>query len=335
MARISDSGKAINFEVSAFYRPKDDSIHVISADPYAGVADFHVSVAKGTETENALRTELIRYGLIDLQRLSDTVYRRGDLRGNTWDTIPVGELLDGTEVNLELVHGLTVVGRPGGGRSNFLKNLIFHAAQYPDVYQAVGIGFDDDTLLDTRDNTDVVLGSATTYLDALAITQTIRNIVVERANSGYNKHAFIGKDDDKAILFFIENVDHFLAEEDDLAEDILYISEHGPVVGVFPISTLTRVDGSGVLPASTFDDIVVTVGGINATDSKAAFGEKAETVNLRNKVGESWVLQPDHTDYGDLADANGNAVWDINVANFGATRFFNYLVTKTSWNQLG
>lgn len=65
MVHIDDQKKYVTLDnVRAFYRAKDDSIHLTSTDPDVQAGGFHLSLNKGTQTENTIREILIDAGVI-------------------------------------------------------------------------------------------------------------------------------------------------------------------------------------------------------------------------------------------------------------------------------
>jgi cellulose biosynthesis protein BcsQ len=65
MATSDFQKKFVNLEaVKISYRRKDDSIHLTSADPDVQAGGFHLTLGRGTQTEETLRDLLIEHGVI-------------------------------------------------------------------------------------------------------------------------------------------------------------------------------------------------------------------------------------------------------------------------------
>lgn len=333
MTTFNPISATVDVPTSAFYRAKDDTIHLVAND--SDLPGFHVTLKKGSESENTLRTDLINKGVIDLSRLDSTLYAQASTY-STADGPALGESLEGEAVSgLLLEDNWTVLGRTGGGLDNFLRNLIFHAAKYPERVQALGIGFQDASLLGTVGRTKASLGSVTDQADALLILESVKSIIEKRQEWGIENPHFVGEPNDKFILLFAKNIDR-LVEDEALRDSIAYVKANGPKHGVFVISTLARVPAdTQTVPGMVEGEFVFTVGSINRTDRKALFGKYAEVVNLENRVGEVWTLEEVYNDNGP-ADEDGNSVdWQHGEkAARVPVRFVNSYVTDTSWNQL-
>lgn len=55
--------------VRAFYRAKDDTVHLTSTDPDVQAGGFHLSLSKGTQTESTIRELLSEHGVMKQQNL--------------------------------------------------------------------------------------------------------------------------------------------------------------------------------------------------------------------------------------------------------------------------
>ena len=65
MSHPDDQKKYLNLDgVRVSYKAKDDTIHITSTDPDVQTGGFHLSLTKGTQTEETLRDLLIQHGVI-------------------------------------------------------------------------------------------------------------------------------------------------------------------------------------------------------------------------------------------------------------------------------
>lgn len=229
MSELTKNGKNLILENTIVsYSPKDDTIHITSADPDLIGEPFHISLNQSSPTENVLRQLLIEQGVI-----------KEDLIGsNLPDFLPTPEVFNKNPRIFDLGvsrygivswdpikdSNLGIFGYTGSGKTVLAESILFQALNNQDVWD---IYCWDPTKVEYKHVKNKLNNSenyAQNLSEVIAIMQQINQKMNDRYSSmekeGISSLAF-DYPDQKRILFFIDEVaifhdDNFLSYSETL-----------------------------------------------------------------------------------------------------------------------
>lgn len=139
MSKLTKNGKNLILENTIVsYSPKDDTIHITSADPDLYGEPFHISLNQSSQTENTLRKILIEQGVIN-----------EDLIGsNLPETLTIPETFNEDPSIFDLGVSrqgivswepakdshLGIYGYAGSGKTVVANNILFQALKNQDIW---------------------------------------------------------------------------------------------------------------------------------------------------------------------------------------------------------
>lgn len=139
MSKLTENGKHLILENTIVsYSPRDDTIHITSADPDLLGEPFHISLNQSTDTENTLRNLLIQNGVIkeDLigSNLPETLSHPEDFNEDP-QIFDLGVSRQGTVSWNPVKHShLAIYGYTGSGKTVVANNILFQALKNQDVW---------------------------------------------------------------------------------------------------------------------------------------------------------------------------------------------------------
>lgn len=139
MSELTKNGKNLILENTIVsYSPKDDTIHITSADPDLHGEPFHISLNQSSQTENTLRKILIEQGIIK-EELIGTNLPENLTTPKTFNEDPsifdLGVSRKGTvSWNPAKDSHLGIYGHTGSGKTVVANNILFQALSNQDIW---------------------------------------------------------------------------------------------------------------------------------------------------------------------------------------------------------
>jgi S-DNA-T family DNA segregation ATPase FtsK/SpoIIIE len=144
-------GKHLNLEDTRIsYDVKTDSISLTSKDPDLPKGKgFKITMNRGRDAEYILRELLEKEGVIPKDRFKTITHHTSYLDASSherWNVIPLGIHANNEETRWyveDAPHAL-VVGRAGSGKTNLVRNLMYHCLQNPSEWEVFAIDLKGD-----------------------------------------------------------------------------------------------------------------------------------------------------------------------------------------------
>lgn len=289
MSKLTKNGKNLILENTIVsYSPKDDTIHITSADPDLHGEPFHISLNQSSQTENTLRKILIEQGII-----------KEDLIGsNLPETLTMPESFNKNPQVFDLGvsrHGIVswnpakdshlgIYGGTGSGKTVVANNILLQALNNQDVWDVYCL---DPTRVEYS-HVKKHLNNPDNYADNRDSTLAIMENLFKSFKSRVDQFA---KDEPikPAILFIDEIVawiDSVSREDDEYKElftDYLTkILREGRSFQIYVVFTSQSPDLLDEVIQNSFPSSI-TMGRSNENMSKAALGSNVAVRTPRVK----------------------------------------------------
>ena len=275
MSKLTKNGKNLILENTIVsYSPKDDTIHITSADPDLYGEPFHISLNQSSQTENTLRALLIEQGVIK-EDIIGTNLPENLTTPKTFNEDPnifdLGVSRQGI-VSWEPAKDshLGIYGYTGSGKTVVANNILFQALKNQDIWDVYCF---DPTRVEYK-HVKNTLNNSDNYADnrdsALAIMENLFKSRVDQ---------FAKNETIKPIILFIDEIaawiNSFSWEDDEYKE--LFISyltkilREGQSFQIYVVFTSQSPDLLDEVIQNSFPSSI-TMGRSNENMSKIAFG---------------------------------------------------------------
>lgn len=289
MSKLTKNGKNLILENTIVsYSPKDDTIHIASADPDLYGEPFHISLNQSSQTENTLRALLIEQGVI-----------KEDIIGtNLPETLTIPETFNEDHNVFDLGvsrHGIVswepakdshlgIYGYTGSGKTVVANNILFQALKNQDIWDVYCF---DPTRVEYS-HAKKHLNNPDNYADnrdsALAIMENLFKSFKSRVDQ-FTKNETI-----KPVILFIDEIvawiDSVSREDDEYKE--LFISyltkilREGRSFQIYVVFTSQSPDLLDEVIQNSFPSSI-TMGRSNENMSKIALGSNVAVRTPRVK----------------------------------------------------
>lgn len=185
MAKVAKNKKYITLEdMRVAYRPKDDTIHLTSADKDLEADGFRLALKRGTESEAALRSLLYVNGMIDAEKSNADLPKRVFINfSNTTpaDQIYLGQGYEGPIIwNISKCPNMILGGAVGGGKSVIQRSIFQHCVTHNDKFTFYGVDLKKIELIEFEKYHQTTKQIAKTLEETLEMFQEIRTEMMAR-----------------------------------------------------------------------------------------------------------------------------------------------------------
>lgn len=311
MSKISKNKKYLELEgVRVYVNPKDNTIQIISTDEDLTGKPFQITLNQGTPSEQSLREILVEKKMVE--ETIDPFYsipkhiKYPKTRGiknietsneENWNLVPIGVTSNKEPVCLDLKENpnTLIAGRPGGGKTVALKNILIHTLKDEEKWKIAAIDLRKIDLNYLVPYTDSVLGIARKLEDAVTLLDYIKEIIQDRkikmATQGVTNYRDL-KDENgnpvPSIMLAIDAADellfnkHFLHQNNNdywvsiktLTHNLLkQILKEGSYAGIYTIINISNPEDLD-LGFKEFFGTVMNVGGLDGFGFMELFNQR-------------------------------------------------------------
>lgn len=218
MSELSKNKKYLQLdEVRVSYNPKNDTIHLTSADPDLEGKSFHLTLKQNSETESVIRDLLIEKGLIHEDKKNLPFITHFDWEENAknpWEfPIGIGAKNEVISWNPKKNLNIMAVGQPGQGKTVMLQNLFYHCVAHNDLWSFYGVDLNKKNFFPFNKYADTVKNMAHSLEETHSMLTELVEIMFKRydavENEGVQHYDDVIIDHGKNILFVFEDLFHF------------------------------------------------------------------------------------------------------------------------------
>lgn len=255
MSKLTKNGKNLILENTIVsYSPKDDTIHITSADPDLYGEPFHISLNQSSQTENTLRKILIEQGVINEDLIGSnlpetlTIPETFNEDRNVFDLGVSRQGIVSWEPTKD--SHLGIYGYTGSGKTVVANNILFQALKNQDIWDVYCI---DPKKIEYK-HVENRLNSPDNYANdldqAVELIEKLRNSMKSNFRKMKDKNASQQSDIEettpsKNTILFIDEIASLLTptiNEDDTnrAKFSLYFKEllkFGRAAGIYLVHT--------------------------------------------------------------------------------------------------
>lgn len=170
------------------YDVKTDSISLTSKDPDLPKGKgFKVTMNRGRDAEYILRELLEKEGVIPKDRFRTITRHTSYLNATShdrWDVIPLGIHANNEESrwHVEDAPHALVLGRSGSGKTNLVRNLMYHCLQNPRDWEVFAIDLKSDENKDFARKNPQVVKLANSPMEAIEYIREVHSAMHTRYN---------------------------------------------------------------------------------------------------------------------------------------------------------